>query len=296
MRPDECVVIEDSDVGKAAATASGAVLCSVNDPADVNYYRVMRTIREADRVNVVIPAAGQGKRFAEVGYQHPKPLIDVEGRPMIDLVLENFRGVGRPIVLLQDRHVEQYCADSLIKSLAPDGEVVGVDGLTEGAACTVLLAEQLIDNANELVLANSDQVVDVSIEAFVREMRDRDADGGILTFRSDHPKWSYARTEPTRPRDRGRREGRDLRPGDGRHLLLPPRLGLRPLREADDREGHPRQRRVLRLPGLQPARPGTASTSTSARSSRARCTGSARPRISRRSWPGAAPPRSACAA
>ena len=134
-------MIEDSDVGKAAATASGAVLCSVNDPADVNYYRVMRTIRDADRVNVVIPAAGQGKRFAEVGYQHPKPLIDVEGRPMIELVLENFRGVGRPIVLLQDRHVEQYCADSLIKSLAPDGEVVGVDGLTEGAACTVLLAE-----------------------------------------------------------------------------------------------------------------------------------------------------------
>jgi HAD superfamily hydrolase (TIGR01509 family) len=196
LRPDECVVIEDSDVGKAAATASGAVLCSVNDPADVNYYRVMRTIRDADRVNVVIPAAGQGKRFAEVGYQHPKPLIDVDGRPMIDLVLENFRGVGRPIVLLQDRHVEQYCADSLIKHLAPDGEVVGVDGLTEGAACTVLLAEHLIDNQNELVLANSDQVVEVSIEAFVQEMRDRGAHGGILTFKSDHPKWSYARVEP----------------------------------------------------------------------------------------------------
>ena len=163
------------------------MLCSVNDPADVNYYRVMRTIRDADRVNVVIPAAGQGKRFAEVGYQHPKPLIDVEGRPMIELVLDNFRGVGRPIVLLQDRHIEQYCADSLIKSLAPDGEVVGVDGLTEGAACTVLLAEPHIDNGNELVLANSDQVVDVSIEAFVQEMRDRDADGGILDLQERSP-------------------------------------------------------------------------------------------------------------
>jgi HAD superfamily hydrolase (TIGR01509 family) len=195
VRPEECVIIEDSDVGKAAAIASGGVLCSVNDPADVNYYRVMRTIREADRVNVVIPAAGQGKRFAEVGYQHPKPLIDVEGRPMIELVLENFRGVGRPVVLLQERHVEQYCADSLISHLAPDGEVVRVDGLTEGAACTVLLAEPHIDNGNELVLANSDQVVDVSIEAFVQEMRDRDADGGILTFRSQEPKWSYARVD-----------------------------------------------------------------------------------------------------
>ena len=195
LRPEECVIIEDSDVGKAAAIASGGVLCSVNDPADVNYYRVMRTIREADRVNVVIPAAGQGKRFAEVGYQHPKPLIDVEGRPMIELVLENFRGVGRPIVLLQERHVEQYCADALLESLAPDSVTVGVDGLTEGAACTVLLAEPHIDNGNELVLANSDQVVDVSIAAFVQEMRDRNADGGILTFKSDEPKWSYARTD-----------------------------------------------------------------------------------------------------
>ena len=195
LAPDECVIVEDSDVGKAAAAAAGGVLCSVNDPADVNYYRVMRTLREADRLNVVIPAAGQGKRFAEVGYQHPKPLIDVEGRPMIAWVLENFAGVGRPIVVMQQRHIEQYCADFHVRELAADAEIVPVHGMTEGAACTVLLAEQLIDNGSELVLANSDQYVDVDIAGFVQRMRDRGADGGILTFRDDHPKWSYARTD-----------------------------------------------------------------------------------------------------
>lgn len=195
LRPEECVIVEDSDVGKAAAQASGGVLCSVNDPSEVNYYRVMRTILEADRVNVLIPAAGQGKRFAEAGYQHPKPLIDVDGRPMIDHVLENFRGVGRPVVIMQQRHVQQYCADTVVKHLAADAEVVTVEGLTEGAACTVLAAESLIDNGSELVLANSDQVVDVDIQAFVDEMRRHDADGGILTFRDDSPKWSYARCD-----------------------------------------------------------------------------------------------------
>src|SRR5919201_733175 len=195
LAPDECVIVEDSDVGKAAAAAAGGVLCSVNDPADVNYYRVMRTLREADRLNVVIPAAGQGKRFAEVGYQHPKPLIDVEGRPMIAWVLENFAGVGRPIVVMQQRHIEQYCADFHVRELAADAEIVPVHGMTEGAACTVLLAEQLIDNGSELVLANSDQYVDVDVAGFVQRMRDRGADGGILTFRDDHPKWSYARTD-----------------------------------------------------------------------------------------------------
>jgi HAD superfamily hydrolase (TIGR01509 family) len=197
LRPEECVIVEDSDVGKAAATAAGGVLCSVNDPNDVNYYRVLKTIHEADRINVVIPAAGQGKRFAEVGYQHPKPLIVVEGRPMIDLVLDNFRPVGRPIVLMQARHIEQYCADSLIKYLAPDAAVVPVDGLTEGAACTVLKAEALIDNGNELIMANSDQYVDADLTEFVARMRELNADAGILTFKDDHPKWSYARYDET---------------------------------------------------------------------------------------------------
>jgi HAD superfamily hydrolase (TIGR01509 family) len=195
LRADECVIVEDSDVGKAAAAASGGRLCSVNDAGEVNYYRVARTIRESERVNVVIPAAGQGKRFAEVGYQHPKPLIDVDGRPMLDLVLENFRSLGRPIVIMQARHVDRYCADSLIRGLAADAEIITVDGMTEGAACTVLAAESLIDNGNELILANSDQVVEADLGAFVARMRELQADGGILTFRDDNPKWSYARVD-----------------------------------------------------------------------------------------------------
>lgn len=197
LAPEECVIVEDSDVGKAAAVASGAWLCSVDDPSEVNYYRVLRTIAEADRVNVVIPAAGQGKRFAEAGYQHPKPLIDVAGRPMIDRVLDDFRTIGRPIVILQARHARQYCADDLIRRLAPGCEVVEIDGLTEGAACTALAAAPLFDGPNELVLANSDQKVEVDVGAFVERMRALHADGGILTFRDDDPKWSYARCDET---------------------------------------------------------------------------------------------------
>jgi HAD superfamily hydrolase (TIGR01509 family) len=195
LQPEECLIVEDSDVGKRAAVASGGILCSVNDPADVNYYRVLKSLREADQINIVIPAGGQGKRFAEVGYQHPKPLIDVLGRPMIAWVLDNFQGMGRPIVLMQQRHIARYCADAVIKQIAPNAEVLPLDGLTEGAACTVLLAEALIANGNELIIANSDQVVDADLMAFVQRMRVLNADGGILTFKDDHPKWSYARVD-----------------------------------------------------------------------------------------------------
>ncbi|NMC62470.1 MAG: HAD-IA family hydrolase [SAR324 cluster bacterium] len=193
VRPDECVIVEDSDVGKRAAVSSGGVLCSVAGPMEVNYYRVMRTVNDAETINVVIPAAGQGKRFAEVGFVHPKPLIDVAGYPMISLVLRNFKTVGRPVVIMQKKHIDVYCADEIIKQIEPAAKVVATDGLTEGAACTVLLASCHIDNNAEIIIANSDQYIDCDINSFISEMRRLGADGGMLTFRDSHPKWSYAR-------------------------------------------------------------------------------------------------------
>lgn len=193
LLPDECVIVEDSEAGKQAAKASGGILCPVMGPNEVNYYRVLATVQESIQPNIVIPAAGQGKRFSEVGYQHPKPLIDVKGKPMIDLVLENFRGIGKPIVIMQQRHVEQYCADKIIQYIEPKAEVTSVDGLTEGAACTVLSAERHFNNSSELIIANSDQFLDYNLKSFIERMRAQKADGGILTFKANHPKWSYAK-------------------------------------------------------------------------------------------------------
>lgn len=189
----ECIAVEDSDVGRAAVMAAGIRLCPVVGPQEVNYYRVMTAVHDAETPRVIIPAAGQGKRFSEVGYVHPKPLIDVEGRAMISWVLDNVKPLGKPVVILQDRHVELYCADKVVKHYSPGAEVVGINGLTEGAACTVLKAEQLIDNNSELIIANSDQFLDLDLGSFLEKMRSLNADGGILTFKSNEPKWSYAK-------------------------------------------------------------------------------------------------------
>ena len=191
----ECVIVEDSDVGKKAAMDSGGILCSVNNPDDVNYYRVLKTINESNQINVVIPSAGQGKRFSEVGMQHPKPLIDVCGKPMIQLVLENFNNIGKRIIVAQKKHIEKYSMDSLLQTLASESVLVEVDGLTEGAACTVLKTESLINNNNELIIANSDQYLNIDIMKFIERMRNENADGGILTFKDDNPKWSYAKCD-----------------------------------------------------------------------------------------------------
>lgn len=191
LEPTECLIVEDSDVGYKAAMDSGAFVCKVDGPEEVNYYRILKDIQAAETINIVIPAAGQGKRFSEMGYQHPKPLIDVLGKPMIEWVLSNFKDVGKITLLMQRSHISKYCAEAILKQ-----NILPIDGITEGAACTVLLAKKIIDNNNELIIANSDQYLHLEtfiVNDFVKHMREKNADGGMLVFESDNPKWSYAK-------------------------------------------------------------------------------------------------------
>lgn len=150
-------------------------------------------------MNIVVPMAGRGSRFANAGFIDPKPLIRVGGKPMIQWVIENVRP-SRPhrftFIILRE-HLENYPAvPATLRALCPDCRIVTVDAVTEGAACTVLLAKAHIDNDEPLMIANADQVVDLAIDDYLAEMERRQADGLIMTFEADHPKWSYCRLDP----------------------------------------------------------------------------------------------------
>lgn len=142
-------------------------------------------------LNIVIPMAGRGSRFANAGYKMPKPLIDVNGKPMIEWVTENIRPkcAHRFIYICQQEHLEKYNLADLLNRLAPGCQIVTVDHITEGAACTVLLAEKYIDNDEPMMMANSDQYVDTDINAYIAEQQG--CDGLIMTMPANHPKWSY---------------------------------------------------------------------------------------------------------
>jgi dTDP-glucose pyrophosphorylase len=81
----------------------------------------------------------------------------------------------------------------MLNLVSPGCDIVEVDGLTEGAACTTLLAKELINNDNPLIIANSDQFVEWNTSEFMYKMQEQNADAGILTFKSTHPKWSFAK-------------------------------------------------------------------------------------------------------
>ena len=139
--------------------------------------------------------AGRGSRFASVGYELPKPLIPVHGHPMIRLVASNLRP-NRPyrfIFLCLQEHIEKYQVDRQLKNWEPGCEIVVVDRVTEGAACTVLLAKEFIDNDDSLMIANSDQWVDTDIDAYLDTMSALNLDGLIMTMWADNPKWSFVR-------------------------------------------------------------------------------------------------------
>lgn len=147
-------------------------------------------------LNIVIPMAGRGSRFANVGYELPKPLIPVHGQPMINLVINNLRPRQRHrfIFLCLKEHIDRYGIDRLLRNWEPGCEIVVVDTVTEGAACTVLLAKTLINNSDGLMIANSDQWVDFDINEYLDAMIVQKLDGLIMTMWADDPKWSFVRT------------------------------------------------------------------------------------------------------
>ena len=143
-------------------------------------------------LNIVIPMAGRGSRFQNAGYLVPKPLIPIFGKSMIELVVGNIRPrePHRFIFLVLEEHLKTYALGSALKRMAPGCEVISVAGVTEGAACTVLLAREFIDNADPLMIANSDQWVDVRIDEYLSRLTPG-GDGLIMTMRADDPKWSF---------------------------------------------------------------------------------------------------------
>ena len=145
-------------------------------------------------LNIVIPMAGAGSRFMEAGYLVPKPLIAVHNRQMIELVINNLRPKRehRFIFLCRTEHIQRYNLRNMLKQWAGENAVIlEVDRITDGAACTVLIARELIASSEPLMVANCDQYVDVSIDDYLEQIDGLNLDGMMMTLEASDPKWSY---------------------------------------------------------------------------------------------------------
>ena len=146
-------------------------------------------------INIVVPLSGTGRPFIEKGYSFPKPLIEIRGKPMIEWVVCNLKPqvVHRFVFIVRKEHIDKYKINSMLQLIAPGCKVVAVENQTQGAACTVLLGKEYIDNEDPLIIANSDQFVDTDMDYFMGSALQSGADAYVMTFKATHPRWSFVK-------------------------------------------------------------------------------------------------------
>ena len=206
--PEETLIIEDSPYGLLAAARSKSYILRVKNPQEVTYLNIFNKLKEIEMgnkqttpawrdetLNILIPMAGAGSRFEQAGYTFPKPLIEVNKKPMIQVVVENLNIKANFIYVVQKSHREKYNLDALLSLITPGCKIVETEGMTEGAACTALLAKEHINWDAPLFFANSDQFVEWDSNEFMYKMNETNADGGIVSFTATHPKWSFAKID-----------------------------------------------------------------------------------------------------
>ena len=153
-------------------------------------------------MNLLIPCAGEGKRFQDAGYDLPKPIIEISnGKLMLEKAIEDFDDISRAIFIFRSSHYHKYpehfdsCMEELSK-ICPVQKIL-VNFLTEGAACTALLAKELIDDSSPLWITDCDHLIsdpDYSYNAR-HFFGNNNANAGLLCHLADHPKWSYTRVK-----------------------------------------------------------------------------------------------------
>lgn len=149
-------------------------------------------------MNILIPMAGKSVFFDNSNYMYPKPLTEVNGRPMIQGVIENFDSINEEInyiFAVNKEDCKKFHIDNVLQLLTNDNvSIIRVDAETAGAACTALLAIDSINNDDPLIISNADQHFECDLNDFVQDFTKRDLDSAVVCFESVHPRWSYALT------------------------------------------------------------------------------------------------------
>ena len=208
VSPKETLIIEDSNIGRKAANDSGAHVMPVRNSNDVTYEQINYMLGllkdkpiiqkwQGGKMKILIPMAGAGSRFEKAGFSFPKPLIPIKNmndKPMIQVIVENLNIDAEYIFIIRKEQSEKYNLKQLLNVISPNCKIVEVNHLTDGAACTTLLAKEFINDNEPLLIANSDQFIEWDSNEFMYSMMGNHIDGGILTFENSHPKWSYVKT------------------------------------------------------------------------------------------------------
>jgi len=147
-----------------------------------------------DKINLLIPMAGRGQRFVDMGFSMPKPLVMVDDKHIIDWSFKSIdTSLYNLIFCVRKDHINQFQIDDILRlKFGKDIKIVVVDGTTEGSVSTCLAASNYIDNSTPLAI----YTLDVYFEpGFDWADIPWDSDGHILTFKANNPAYSYVKLD-----------------------------------------------------------------------------------------------------
>lgn len=143
-------------------------------------------------MNIIILMAGPSKNFEDQGYVYPKYLLEVNGEPIIQRVVEGLKPfkANLSFVVRKEDDDKSYIASTL-QILSPNCTIYKVGEVTKGAVCSALFAIDNINNDDELIVLNGDQLIKKGMIEAIAYFRKMEYTGGVVVFRSVHPRWSY---------------------------------------------------------------------------------------------------------
>jgi len=146
-------------------------------------------------INILIPLAGSNQFFNESEYPYPKPLIEINDKTMIEHVINNFDNIKEEkqfIFIVNSDDCKKFHLDNVLNLLTNNNcKIIKIDNETKGAACSAMMAIEFINNDKPLIIANADQLFDDNLEEIITSFEE--VDGGVISFNSIHPRWSYIR-------------------------------------------------------------------------------------------------------
>ena len=147
-------------------------------------------------INIIIPMAGEGKRFLDRGITTPKPLIKILDKPFISYVINSINIQNAKYhFLIRKSHYENYDFEKIFKANKLNYDVTVVDKTTEGAVSTTLLCRDKVDHNNPLIVKDCDQILNWDPESFFKFSKRKKADGIIVTLPTINPGFSFVKLE-----------------------------------------------------------------------------------------------------
>lgn len=146
-------------------------------------------------MNIIIPIAGEDKNL--VSTEYIKSLQEIERKTILQYVFESLQNVSTNhfIVIIKHQDAEKYHLDNIVKLLRPGAEIVLAEKETMGAACTCMLAADILDMDEPLLITGGDQILMVSPQLILEDFQFHNYDGGVAVFDDVHPRWSYVKLD-----------------------------------------------------------------------------------------------------